>query len=233
MNFTACGFRLQTNATTATTAESTGMPCDVHTTLGLASLCEFSGLACIWFLIGLERCAKSSRSRLKDRRAGIGPVRLKKVSHIGSTKKTLSLRKWVNLFDFWNCTHGAVRLAGAGHSFLPGGILQQLCVHLITGQLHVPHNRSTNEAILHRPEMISFALIVRQRPKSIAFSGNSGEEPFAATVRVEVHFITYSICGYFSVSFTLMSVNLIFRYWSTEWSVPQMLLKISKKQCKH
>lgn len=39
---------------------------------------------------------------------------------------------------------------------------------------------------------------------------------------------TYSICGYFSVSFTLMSVSLMFRYWSTECSVPQML-KISSQ----
>lgn len=31
------------------------------------------------------------------------------------------------------------------------------------------------------------------------------------------------MCGYFSVSFTLMSVNLMFRYWSTECNVPHML----------
>lgn len=36
---------------------------------------------------------------------------------------------------------------------------------------------------------------------------------------------TYNICGYFSVSLTLMSVNFMLRYWSTECSVPQMLRK--------
>lgn len=34
---------------------------------------------------------------------------------------------------------------------------------------------------------------------------------------------TYNMCGYLSVSFTEISVNFMFRYWSTECSVPHML----------
>ena len=41
------------------------------------------------------------------------------------------------------CSFGCLR------SFLPARILQQLGVHFVGRQLHVPHNRSSDETVLH------------------------------------------------------------------------------------
>lgn len=43
------------------------------------------------------------------------------------------------------CAH----LPRTDHSLLARRILQQLCVHLVGGQLHISHHRAADEAVLH------------------------------------------------------------------------------------
>lgn len=42
------------------------------------------------------------------------------------------------------------QLTGTCYSFFPRRVLQQLCVNVLTRQLHISHYRSTDETILHR-----------------------------------------------------------------------------------
>lgn len=45
------------------------------------------------------------------------------------------------------------------HGLFPSSVLEQLRVHLVCGQLHVPHHRASDEAVFHRQHVRIFLWI--------------------------------------------------------------------------
>lgn len=112
---------------------------------------------------------------------------------------------WVSTAKIWQ------RLACTSDSLFTSRVLQKLRVHFFTRQLNISHHGTTNETILHGPEIHKTIQRFRTFVK------------YHTRFGLQMVFNTYSMCGYFSVSFTLISVSLMFRYWSTECNVPHIL----------
>lgn len=77
-------------------------------------------------------------------------MRLTEIGLMSARRTFASTFVWRILF------HKSSHLPFTGHlsrrrqRLAPRSVLQQLCVHLVAGQLHVAHHRAADEAVLHR-----------------------------------------------------------------------------------